>query len=56
MDVNKNDLFSKSKSCLLVGGVKALSRQGNKVATRRLILIVLITLSRRRFVRNNTNK
>ena len=55
MNVNKNDSFAKSKSCLLVGDAKALSRQGVKVATRRLTLIVLVTLSRRRSVRNSAN-
>ena len=56
MDVGKNDSFAKSKSCLLVGGAKAPSRQGVKVATRRLILVALATLSRRRSVRNSANK
>ena len=28
MDIGKNNSFAKSKSCLLIGDAKALSRQG----------------------------
>ena len=32
MDVGKNDSFTKSKGCLLVGGAKAPSRQDIKLS------------------------